>query len=130
VLTDGRPTIAMDTYVRLMVLKQRLRWRYRTLAAEVSDSIHRRVREGASNQLRRGEPTGVEELPICHAHGVSPAVHNRRPHGQIAAIHCRGAARGSRCGIRLPVSSSLQPGASPPRTWSEGCVVRKLRRHT
>ena len=39
VLTDGRPTIAMETYVRLMVLKQRYRWGYRTLAAEVSDSI-------------------------------------------------------------------------------------------
>jgi hypothetical protein len=26
VLTDGRPTIAMETYVRLMVLKARYRW--------------------------------------------------------------------------------------------------------
>jgi transposase, IS5 family len=42
VLTDGRPTIAMETYVRLMVLKQRYRWGYRTLIAEVSDSIHLR----------------------------------------------------------------------------------------
>src|SRR5215203_4482452 len=42
VLTDGRPKIAMETYVRLMVLKQRYRWGYRTLAAEVSDSIHLR----------------------------------------------------------------------------------------
>jgi IS5 family transposase len=42
VLTDGRPTIAMETYVRLMVLKQRHRWGYRSLVAEVSDSIHLR----------------------------------------------------------------------------------------
>ena len=42
VLTQGRPTIAMETYVRLMVLKQRFRWGYRTLVAEVSDSIHLR----------------------------------------------------------------------------------------
>ena len=42
VLTDGRPTIAMETYVRMMVLKQRYRWGYRTLLAEVSDSIHLR----------------------------------------------------------------------------------------
>ena len=42
VLTDGRPTIAMETYVRLMVLKQRYRWGYRSLMAEVSDSIHLR----------------------------------------------------------------------------------------
>ena len=42
VLTDGRPTIAMETFIRLMVLKQRYRWGYRSLMAEVSDSIHLR----------------------------------------------------------------------------------------
>ena len=42
VLSDGRPTIAMESFVRLMVLKQRYRWGYRTLQAEVSDSIHLR----------------------------------------------------------------------------------------
>jgi IS5 family transposase len=42
VLTEGRPTIAMETYVRLMVLKARYRWGYRTLVAEVSDLIHLR----------------------------------------------------------------------------------------
>ena len=30
----------MDTYTRLMVLKQRYGWRYRTLIAEVPDSLH------------------------------------------------------------------------------------------
>lgn len=42
VLVDGRPTIAMETYVRVMVLKARHGWGYRTLMAEVSDSIHLR----------------------------------------------------------------------------------------
>ena len=42
VLSEGRPTIALETFVRLMVLKQRYRWGYRTLVAEVSDSIHLR----------------------------------------------------------------------------------------
>jgi IS5 family transposase len=42
VLTEGRPTLAMETYVRLMVVKQRYGWGYRTLVAEVSDSIHLR----------------------------------------------------------------------------------------
>ena len=42
VLTEGRPTIAMETFLRLMVLKARYRWGYRTLVAEVSDSIHLR----------------------------------------------------------------------------------------
>jgi hypothetical protein len=34
----------METSVRLMVLKAHYRWGYRTLAAEVSDSIHLRAR--------------------------------------------------------------------------------------
>jgi IS5 family transposase len=38
----GRPTIAIETFVRLMVLKQRHGWGYRSLVAEVSDSIHLR----------------------------------------------------------------------------------------
>ena len=42
VLTDGRPTIAIETYIRLMVLKARYRWGYRSLVAGVSDSIHLR----------------------------------------------------------------------------------------
>jgi IS5 family transposase len=42
VLTDGRPTIAMETYVRLMVVKQRSGWGYETLVKEVSDSLHLR----------------------------------------------------------------------------------------
>ena len=42
VLTEGRPTIPLESFVRLMVLKQRYRWGYRTLVAEVSDSIHLR----------------------------------------------------------------------------------------
>jgi transposase, IS5 family len=42
VLTEGRPTIAIEMFIRLMVLKARYRWGYRTLVAEVSDSIHLR----------------------------------------------------------------------------------------
>jgi IS5 family transposase len=38
----GRPTIAMQTYVRLMVLKHRCGWGYETLMREVSDSLHLR----------------------------------------------------------------------------------------
>ena len=41
-LTEGRPTVPLETYVRLMVLKARYRWGYRSLVAEVSDSIHLR----------------------------------------------------------------------------------------
>lgn len=38
----GRPTIAMQTYVRLMVIKHRYGWGYETLLREVSDSFHLR----------------------------------------------------------------------------------------
>ena len=38
----GRPTIAMQTYVRLMVVKHRYGWGYETLVREVSDSLHLR----------------------------------------------------------------------------------------
>ena len=40
--SHGRPTIAMATYVRLMVVKQRSGWGYETLVREVSDSLHLR----------------------------------------------------------------------------------------
>jgi len=39
---DGRPTIPMETFVRLMVLKHRHGFGYRTLVTAVSDSIHLR----------------------------------------------------------------------------------------
>ena len=38
----GRPSIAMVTFVRLMVVKQRTGWGYETLVREVSDSLHLR----------------------------------------------------------------------------------------
>jgi transposase, IS5 family len=38
----GRPTIAMATFVRLVVVKQRTGWGYETLVREVSDSLHLR----------------------------------------------------------------------------------------
>ena len=38
----GRPTIPIERFVRLMVIKQRSGWGYETLAREVSDSLHLR----------------------------------------------------------------------------------------
>lgn len=38
----GRPTIAMESYVRLMVTKQRTGWGYEMLVRKVSDSLHLR----------------------------------------------------------------------------------------
>lgn len=41
-LERGRPSIAIATFVRLMVVKQRTGWGYETLVKEVSDSLHLR----------------------------------------------------------------------------------------
>jgi IS5 family transposase len=41
-VAHGRPTISMQTYVRLMVVKHRTGWGYETLVREVSDSLHLR----------------------------------------------------------------------------------------
>jgi IS5 family transposase len=38
----GRPTIPIDCFVRLMVIRQRSGWGYETLVREVSDSLHLR----------------------------------------------------------------------------------------
>lgn len=38
----GRPSIAIDVFLRLMVVKQRTGWGYETLVREVSDSLHLR----------------------------------------------------------------------------------------
>ena len=85
VLTDGRPTIAMETYVRLMVLKQRYRWGYRTLVAEVSDSIH----------LRRfcrisavGAGSGRFDCP--EAHPADRAGDGERDHARVDRAGDRG----------------------------------------
>ena len=42
VASYGRPTISMQTYVRLMVIKHRTGWGYETLMREVADSLHLR----------------------------------------------------------------------------------------
>ncbi len=41
-VSQGRPTIPIELYVRLMVVKQRTGWGYETLVREVSDSLHLR----------------------------------------------------------------------------------------
>ncbi len=41
-VAHGRPTIPMEVYVRLMIVKQRTGWGYETLVREVSDSLHLR----------------------------------------------------------------------------------------
>src|SRR2546423_824323 len=80
VLTEGRPTIAIETFVRLMVLKQRYRWGYRTLVAEVSDSIH----------LGDHAHVAVAQ-PRDHGRAVlaQQPVRGARAPGDLAAAHAR-----------------------------------------
>src|SRR4051794_18430042 len=70
----GRPTIAMTTFMRLMVIKRRAGWGYETLVREVSDSLHlrrfcfialtQRVPEESTVRklVRRLGPEGVGEI--------------------------------------------------------------------
>jgi IS5 family transposase len=83
----GRPTIAIETYVRLMVLKQRHGWGYRTLVAEVSDSIHlRRFCRIALSQRVPDESTvrkltrriGLETVNDMTRELIAAAVRERR----------------------------------------------------
>jgi IS5 family transposase len=74
---QGRPTISMESYVRLMVVKQRTGWGYETLVREVSDSLHLRrfclialgervPHESTVRKLTRRLGAGVvEELTRC-----------------------------------------------------------------
>src|SRR4051794_30076637 len=41
-LAVGRPTVPMDRFVRLMIIKARSGWGYETLVREVADSLHLR----------------------------------------------------------------------------------------
>jgi IS5 family transposase len=43
----GRPSIPIDRYLRLMVIKTRTGWGYETLVREVSDSLHLRRLAGS-----------------------------------------------------------------------------------
>jgi hypothetical protein len=52
--SEGRPSIPMETYLRLVFLKYRYRLGYEPLEAEVADSLPR-VPDGALRRLARGD---------------------------------------------------------------------------
>ena len=58
----GRPTIAMSSYVRLMVVKHRSGWGYETLVSEVSDSLHLRRFCGFAIDARVPDESTVRKL--------------------------------------------------------------------
>lgn len=94
-LRQGRPTIAMSLFVRLMVLKQRSGWGYEVLVREVSDSLHLRRFCGLSltasvphestvrKLVRRLGPEVVEEMTRLL---IETAVRERRV--VVRAMRC------------------------------------------
>jgi transposase, IS5 family len=76
-VSQGRPSIPIEVYVRLMVIKQRTGWGYESLMREVSDSLHLRrfclialgervPHESTVRKLTRRLGAGVvEELTRC-----------------------------------------------------------------
>ena len=61
-LTEGRPSVPMETYVRLMVLKYRYRLGYETLCAEVSDSVSWRLFCRVPVGARVPHPSTLEKI--------------------------------------------------------------------
>ena len=131
-LEHGRPTIAMPTYVRLMVAKHPHGWGYRTLVAEVSDSLHLRrfCRIGLSERVpdestvrkltRRLGPEVVAELsrPLivkATRAALSPARGQDRRDGDrgrraLPDLRRPGGPRRARAG---PRAASFRPGPAP-----------------
>ena len=72
----GRPTIPMQTYVRLMVVKHRSGWGYETLMWEVSDSLHLRrfclIALGGGGAGRVDGPEGTRRLGGGGGAGAGP----------------------------------------------------------
>ena len=125
-LGRGRPTIAMETYVRLMIVKHRCGWGYETLMREVSDSIHLRrfCRIGMTERVP-GESTvrkltrrlGAEVVHEITRELISKArrVASGRPR-KYARIR---AAPGGACVGRRPARHPASPDRAAPT--SSGC---------
>ena len=66
-LTEGRPTIPIETFVRMMVLKTRNGWGYERLVREVSDSLH--LRRFCEIGLADRVPDESTLRKLCHRLG-------------------------------------------------------------
>jgi IS5 family transposase len=66
-LTEGRPTIPIETFVRLMVIKARTGWGYERLVREVSDSLH--LRRFCEIGLAGRVPDESTLRKLCHRLG-------------------------------------------------------------
>ena len=94
-LGHGRPTVPMETFVRLMLVKHRYGWGYETLLREVSDSIS--LRRFCRIALDRSVPDEstirklvrrVGEQPVCEISRlvIAKATRETRFRGQAVRI--------------------------------------------
>jgi hypothetical protein len=92
----GRPTIAMESYVRLMIVKHRSGWGNETLMREVSDSLHLPAYEGSERSEGGGGNWGDPPRPDGPVDGCcrSVASYNRCSAGKWSA--CREGVGGGR----------------------------------
>ncbi|MDQ3647902.1 MAG: transposase, partial [Actinomycetota bacterium] len=148
----GRPTIAMETYVRLMVVKQRSGWGYETLVREVSDSLHLRrfcligidrsvpdestlrklTRRAGVRDSGRDLPAGDRQGPardaLCSARGARGLDRDRGRHPLPLRRHARPAGH-PRTGARARELAAITKGATAQvrdRSRSVGKTVRAI----
>jgi hypothetical protein len=91
VLTDGRPTIAMETYIRLMVLKARYRWGIGRWLRALTRTIRRR--SGEAKVLRLTEQTGELLEQFARETRRLAVIARRRARGRGAKAKLKAAAR-------------------------------------
>jgi Transposase domain (DUF772) len=130
----GRPTIPMASSVRLMVVKQRTGWGYRTLVGEVSDSLHLRRFCLLPLTARVPDESTVRKL----VRRLGPETVNELTRVVIGKAQRRPAFAPGRCGSAPPWSRPTSaippmrgwPGGAPGRwparavSWPVGWVVR------
>src|SRR3954470_1247698 len=115
----GRPSIPIERYVRLMMIKTRTGWGYETLVREVSDSLHLRrfcriaLTERVPDEstirklVRRLGPDGIE--------GVTRAVIAAVTSGQRRFRRARGADRFDGDRGRYPLSDRVRRSCHVPQ---------------
>src|ERR1700742_5080662 len=113
----GRPTIPIDCFVRLMVIRQRSGWGYETLVREVSDSLH--LRRFCLIALTERVPDESTIRKLCRRLGPDVVEQITRAVIARATGERRFIARAARCDstvveadVRYPSDLGLAAGAT------------------
>jgi transposase, IS5 family len=113
----GRPTIAMASFVRLMVIRQRTGWGYESLVREVSDSLH--LRRFCLISLSERVPDESTIRKLCRRLGGEVVDEITRVVIEVAQRERRFVARAVRCDstvveadIRYPSDAGLAVDAA------------------